>query len=328
MMTLAGWLLAFVLALLSVMFIVRSRAGALFHDVPNERSLHETPVPRIGGAGLLLAAALAFIALGDGSLMAPFVIALFLGAIFFLDDARGLPVGVRFLAQGVAGVGALLFVPIQPLIVVPLALLTIMWMSNLFNFMDGSDGLAGGMALFGFGSYALLAATSGSADLALLSAALSGAAAGFLVWNFHRAKIFMGDCGSIPLGLLAAVLGVAGWQQGTWPFWVPPLIFSPFIADASVTLLKRFLRGERLSQAHRTHYYQRYLQMGAGHRRTALAGYALMIGAGASAYFGASLGAFGAIALVAVWIGLYAALMRVVDQRWRVFTAERPQTAA
>ncbi len=157
------------------------------------------------------------------------------------------------------------------------ALLAIIWMINLYNFMDGSDGLAGGMSIAGFGTYAVAAYGGGLMELSVLAAALAGAAAGFLIWNFHKARIFMGDSGSVPLGFLAAALGLLGWQEGVWPMWFPVLVFSPFIADASVTLVKRYLRGERLSQAHRSHYYQRVLRMGLGHRGTALAAYVLML---------------------------------------------------
>ncbi len=155
-------------------------------------------------------------------------------------------------------------------------MLAVAWMTNLYNFMDGSDGLAGGMTLIGFSGYAIAAAIG--ADVAFATACFCVAAASvpFLFCNFHPAKIFLGDSGSIPLGFLAAALGAEGWQRNLWPLWFPLLVFSPFIVDATVTLLRRFLKRERIWQAHREHYYQRLVQLGFGHRGTALAEYALM----------------------------------------------------
>jgi UDP-N-acetylmuramyl pentapeptide phosphotransferase/UDP-N-acetylglucosamine-1-phosphate transferase len=153
------------------------------------------------------------------------------------------------------------------------------WLINLYNFMDGADGLAGGMALFGFGAYAIAATLSShpAPALALAAVAVAGAAAGFLFFNLHPARIFLGDAGSIPLGFLAGALGYWGWRSGAWPLWFPAMCFSPFIGDASVTLLKRLLRGEKFWEAHREHYYQRMVQSGLGHAATARMWYLLML---------------------------------------------------
>src|SRR5262249_52795081 len=97
-----------------------------------------------------------------------------------------------------------------------------------------------------------------------------------LWFNFPPARVFMGDAGAIPMGYLAAVLGIAGWLRGDWQFWFGAIVFSPFIIDATVTLCKRGARGAKVWHAHREHYYQRLVQSGWGHRKTALAEYALM----------------------------------------------------
>src|SRR5690606_9265048 len=116
--------------------------------------------------------------------------------------------------------------------------LAIIWMTNLYNFMDGSDGLAGGMALIGFGYYGLAAYLSNNVDFAVINLSVAAAALGFLAHNFYPARIFLGDSGAIPLGYMAAVMGILGWLHELWSLWVPLLIFSPFITDASVTLIK------------------------------------------------------------------------------------------
>ncbi|HWP87522.1 MAG TPA: glycosyl transferase, partial [Burkholderiales bacterium] len=100
------------------------------------------------------------------------------------------------------------------------------------------------------------------------------------------ARVFMGDVGAIPLGCLAAVLDLIGWQRGAWPWWFGIVIFSPFIADASLTLAKRLLRGVKVWRAHREHYYQRLIQSGWSHRKTAYAQYTLTLGCAAIAFAG------------------------------------------
>jgi UDP-N-acetylmuramyl pentapeptide phosphotransferase/UDP-N-acetylglucosamine-1-phosphate transferase len=245
-------------------------------DMPNARSLHTRCVPRTGGVGLLAAAAVTWLLFGEDSYLPLLVAAAALAAVSFVDDIRGLPVGLRLAAHAAAALFVVLAHHGTPALLVPLAVLAIVWTTNLFNFMDGADGLAGGMAGLGFAGYAIAAHAAGDNGLAGLAAVLSGAAAGFLLWNFNPASIFLGDAGSIPLGFLAGWLGLAGWQSGSWPLWFPLLVFSPFIVDATVTLLKRLWRGERLPEAHREHYYQRLILAGWTHKRTALAAYALM----------------------------------------------------
>jgi UDP-N-acetylmuramyl pentapeptide phosphotransferase/UDP-N-acetylglucosamine-1-phosphate transferase len=133
------------------------------------------------------------------------------------------------------------------------------------------------MAVFGFGSYGVAAVCAGDFSLATITLSIAAAAAGFLIFNFPPARVFMGDAGAIPLGFLAAICGITGWQQGNWPLWFGPAVFSPFIVDATLTLLRRLARGAKVWEAHREHYYQRLVQSGLGHRRTLIAEFALMI---------------------------------------------------
>ena len=137
----------------------------------------------------------------------------------------------------------------------------------------------------------------------------------------------MGDAGSIPLGFLAAAFGVWGWLQGYWPFWFPVLVFSPFVIDASATLLKRARRGEKLTEAHRDHYYQRLIRMGWGHRNTAVAEYMLMLAAGGSALWGIGLDAQEQGNMLAWWGAVYLGLATWVDRRWRQHEAMKKSAA-
>lgn len=315
---------AFIACLLALFVLLSEALRSRVLDQPNARSLHARPVPRTGGVAILAGLALSAIWLPDESL--PLLwIALALGAASFADDLTGLHPGLRLLMHLAAGACALWQLGLaEPGALSLVLLLAVGWMTNLYNFMDGSDGLAGGMAVAGFGAYAAGAHAAGLSGLAELSLALAAANAAFLLFNFHPARVFMGDAGSIPLGFLAGALGVAGWHAGAWPLWFPALAFAPFVADASLTLAKRLLRGEKVWQAHREHYYQRLVRMGLGHRRTALAEYALM-----AACAGAALGARNAPAAVqtgtvAAAVLVLAALAIWIDRRW----SAHPQAGA
>jgi UDP-GlcNAc:undecaprenyl-phosphate/decaprenyl-phosphate GlcNAc-1-phosphate transferase len=285
-------------------------------DNPNERSLHDTPVPRTGGLAVMLAVLVAGFALG-----APWVTlacALGLAIVSFVDDRNGLPASVRFLAQGIAAVLWLAWaLPHSPLWLLVALFLSIVWVTNLYNFMDGMDGLAGGMAAFGFGAYAVAWWADGLPQPALFSASIAAAALAFLRFNFHPARMFMGDVGSVPLGFLAAVIGIEGWRDGVWPIWFPVAVFSPFIFDATVTLLRRATRGERVWEAHRSHYYQRLVQLGWGHRNTALAEYVLMAACALVALAAHRAPLSVQVAVCGAGALGYAALALVVDGAWR-----------
>lgn len=313
-------LISVLVTMLLTTILLYSKAGKNIQDIPNERSLHETPVPRIGGVGLM-AGILSGWALLVKSLAWWVVLpALLLFVVSIIDDMRGLPVRKRFLAH-VAAAAIMVFgsgLAGQSLLLACAVLFAAVWMVNLYNFMDGADGLAGGMAFFGFTAYGVASLMHGAETQAMLNFSIGAAALGFLYNNFHPAKVFMGDAGSIPLGFLAAAMGVWGWQQGSWPAWFPVLVFSPFIVDATVTLLKRGVRGAKITEAHREHYYQHLVRMGWGHRNVALSEYALMFAVGVSAIWGVRQGVV-PWALFVIWGGIYAVLMLAVDYGWRVY---------
>jgi len=314
-------LTAFAAALFTIGWLARGRLSSLILDHPNDRSLHESPVPRTGGlglhAGVLLAAGIAAPGLSAALWIAFGVLLL----VSFLDDARGVPASWRLVAH--VAVSALFAAAVLPPdhgpFVIAVATLAIAWMVNLYNFMDGADGLAGGMALIGFSCYGVAAWLAGSTAFALLNFSIAAAAAGFLFFNFHPARIFMGDAGAVPLGFLAAALGLIGWIQRDWTWWFPLLVFSPFIVDATVTLALRLARRDKVWQAHRNHYYQRLVRMGWGHRQTALAEYGLMLACGAAALAALAMTAMAQIVILATAAIVYVALIALIEQRWRQF---------
>ncbi|KAA5606569.1 glycosyltransferase family 4 protein [Roseospira marina] len=258
------------------------RARALL-DHPNERSSHAVPTPRGGGLGVLAAALplLAWDALmrpegaADGGVpWAMLAAGTALAALSWRDDLRPLPAGPRLAGHllACAGVWLLLDLPgpvFQGLVPGPLdsvaAVLLWGWFVNLYNFMDGIDGITGvETGTVGVG----LALVTVAGGLALPIAApliLAGAAAGFLVWNWHPARIFLGDVGSVTLGYLLGGLLLMLAAQGAW---APALILPLYhLADASLTLLGRLARGHAPFRAHREHAYQVAVQAGLSHAR-------------------------------------------------------------
>ena len=303
--------------------------GSLFYilDHPGKRSLHARPTPRTGGMAMLAALSVAW---GVGLLAAvpllanPFALGGFvlISAVSLLDDVQGLHQLTRMVVHLAAAALLLLggftvfelelpsaaVLPLGPL-GPPLTMLAVVWLCNLYNFMDGMDGLAGGMGLIGFAALAWLGWRVGHEAFAMTALLLASANLGFLAFNFPPARIFMGDAGAVPMGFAAATLALWGARDGLFAWWMPLLIFSPFVVDATVTLCRRALRHERVWQAHRSHFYQRVVLLGWSHRRTVLVEYVLMLGTGGTAIVLSSepSGAAG-VAALAVWALIYLVL--------------------
>ena len=334
-MMIVALLLTFATTFVLTRYLVEARSRVRILDYPNPRSLHQQPTPRTGGLAVLAGGLIGSVLTGlvvapvAGSTLALLLPGLVpLATLSFLDDRHGVPVKWRVVAHGWAAVSLLiagfapdslelpgLAGPIPAWTALLLTFLFIVWMINLYNFMDGMDGFAGGMALIGFSTLAWL----GQADTGFAAFCLSVAAAsaGFLVHNFPPAKIFLGDVGSTTLGFLAAACSLWGSTTGLFPFWIALLIFSPFIVDATMTLLRRLQRGERVWEAHRTHYYQRLVLLGWGHRRTVLVEYALMAACAGSALLAVRLPPAGQLMLALGWIVIYGLLL------WGVGRLER-----
>jgi len=246
-------------------------------DRPNERSSHVVPTPRGGGIAVLATALPAWAAATAFGWAPPASWAAIgaaggLALLSFADDLRGLPALVRLVGQAASVALALAWLPHggavfqgllpQPLDYAATAVLWV-WLVNLHNFMDGIDGISASGTVCVAGGLALVALLAGEAAPILPAALLAAASAGFLVWNWPPARIFLGDVGSVPSGFLLGwlLLGAAGAG-----LWAPALILTLYeLADATATLLRRVLRGARPWEAHREHYYQRAVQRGLGH---------------------------------------------------------------
>lgn len=270
-------------AILSVVLVrgaiaLAMRRGTL--DVPNARSSHTVPTPRGGGVGLLAAFAIGgVLMLGvpratevariTGAVPAA-VAVLLVALVGWWDDHGGIPVRLRLAAHIVAGG---LVVPLATVggpawglaawILMAWWALWVVSSINVVNFIDGIDGLIGLQAVV-FGLH-LLSAGHPSGAASVFGALLAGASAGFLLWNWSPARIFLGDVGSGALGVLAVVGGALLVREGRYGFVTAFLPLAPIFLDASVTLVARARRGERLSEAHRAHLYQRLANGGMGH---------------------------------------------------------------
>jgi Fuc2NAc and GlcNAc transferase len=305
-------------------------------DTPNERSSHSVPTPRGGGAALVTVATIGLaIAIRTG-MVGPRLSATLIGGMGFLaligwrDDAVGLSARVRLLAQVavaawatwmLGGLPALRAGPFTITLGVAgyaLGLLGIVWSINLFNFMDGIDGIAGSQAVLIFAIGAALLFFVGNAALGTAAAILAAASGGFLPWNWPPAKIFMGDVGSGALGYAVATLAVASENAGAVPLVAFGLLGGVFIVDATVTLARRMARGENPSVAHRSHAYQRLSRRWGSHRPVTMAAAALTLFLGALAYAVVTKPSLQIPGLVAGW-GLLVGLLVAVERREPMF---------
>lgn len=246
----------------------------------NERSSHTTPTPHGGGIAIAITW---FIGLSylfytndiESSLYYALMVGAVLAVVSYLDDLYELSPKVRLITQSSVAVGGIialgglnsldfgLFSIDNQAITNLVAFVAVIWFINLYNFLDGIDGYAGSEAVFlGLAGFMLF---GGAHFLVLVVSVL-----GFLIWNWHRAKIFMGDVGSTLLGYTVAIFTIYYANQDALNLWIWLILFGLFWFDATLTLFRRYKNGEKLSQAHKKHAYQRLNQSGWAHDRVVL----------------------------------------------------------
>jgi Fuc2NAc and GlcNAc transferase len=271
--------------------VVRKRAlrhGLL--DVPNERSSHSLPTPRGGGIAIVFASAVALAVLGAlGAVDASLIVAILgggvaVGIVGFIDDRRGMSAAVRLSVHVAASLFAVIMFGGLPAIqfgetVVHfgwggyvLGTLAVAWVINLFNFMDGIDGIAAAEAVFIAGAGALLYGISAAAAPAANAAiVIAMTCLGFLIWNWPPARIFLGDVGSGYLGYVIAVLAIANARDNPTALLSWLILGGVFFCDATATLVRRLLRRDRVHEAHRSHAYQWLARRWRSHSRVTIA---------------------------------------------------------
>lgn len=267
---------------------IAQRRGML--DVPNARSSHTQATPRGGGLAIVLSSCAAFVVLSWLGDLRPATAAGLIGggamvaAVGWMDDRRAVPASIRLLVHVGAAIWALAWMRGFPPLRIgaslvhlgyagdALGVLAIAWTLNLFNFMDGIDGLAASEAIFvAWGGAGLSFLRAGANEAASAALVFGGSCLGFLFWNWAPARIFLGDVGSGYLGYVIAVLALTAGKSDQAALWVWLMLGGAFFVDATVTLLRRLARRERVFEAHRSHGYQWLARRWDSHRRATIA---------------------------------------------------------
>lgn len=283
-------LICFVVTVLVALMVKGHRGPFVALDVPNERSLHSIPKPRLGGVAILAGTVAGWLWFISDNLFVPEFMFIARGAflvaiVSLADDYLTFSQIGRLVVHVIAAIqvlqGTVYGYYEGPMLV--FLFVSVIWMINLYNFMDGMDGFSGGMTMFGFAFIAIAAHYAQAYELAGLVWCVVIASFGFLLFNFPPASMFMGDVGAATLGYLAAAFSLWGIKAEVFPLWFPLLVFSPFVVDATLTIVRRAMRKEQVWVPHRRHFYQRVVQSGWTHKRTVIHEYILMFLCGLSA---------------------------------------------
>jgi UDP-N-acetylmuramyl pentapeptide phosphotransferase/UDP-N-acetylglucosamine-1-phosphate transferase len=266
-------IVSYALTFLVMKFSVRKK----ILDIPNERSSHSIPTPRGGGLAIVISwysgiSILFMMGLVDRNLYFALLSGIILAIISLVDDLFDLKPSIRLIGQIVTVIIAFILLGgikpvyvfnnniIPAIILYPVAIVGMVWFINLYNFLDGIDGYASieAIAL----AIGLFVFTGQPVSLILLASVL-----GFIIWNWPKARIFMGDVGSTQLGFIVVVLGIYFHNENQFPIICWLIFTAPFWFDATLTLFRRWRNHEKLSQAHRKHIYQRLVQSGYSHQK-------------------------------------------------------------
>lgn len=255
--------------------VLAEKSGVI--ALPGDRQSHQRATPTGGGLGLIFSIVVTTLCL-ELIVSLPYFWwqkvlpgVLLLTIVGWRDDKLSVSPLLRLLIQlavsvWLIGFGVLEF-PLKDMVFWTGAIVAMIWLMNVYNFMDGSDGMAGFQGVFAGVTMAVLFQLDGEYSMALIALVVAAACVGFLPLNFPFAKVFMGDASSVPLGFIFAALAVYGIQSGSFGLTLSILIMSVFLVDATLTLLSRVFQGERWYTAHARHVYQRLIAQGWSHRR-------------------------------------------------------------
>ena len=323
-------------------------------DAPGGRKVHDQPVPRLGGAAVVAAFLATLLALffydnavtrlfqdiapRVGRILLPALAVAVLGVV---DDLRGVRARTKFLVQVAAAASlyalgfriATVNLPWGAHLDLGLAgglLLTVFWIvavTNAFNFIDGMDGLAAGIALFTALSVLVMSAVTGAKEVLVLAVPLAGALAGFLPFNWHPARVFLGDGGSYFLGFVLGALAIMSSTKASTlvSVAVPIALLGIPLLDTSLAVARRFLRGQPLFDADGDHIHHRLLRAGHRHRAAVLMLYGLTVALAGLAMLGMLAGPHRLALVIPLGIGLLAALVvrrlgyEEFDELWDMF---------
>ena len=293
-----AWVVGLISGLISALLLrslLTAGSSLLARDDPNQRSLHREQTPRGGGLAIFIAVTAVTIVGGwsleaESWLIGVVLCVLGFALVGFVDDHRSLPVGIRMVlgfslaaALGIAGIATehwilfdQLFLLPKLFVLVPITLL-LFWITNLFNFMDGSDGLIGIQVILVSLVLGLWFGLMGAPELAFVNFSVCGAVGGFLIFNWAPARVFLGDVGSLGLGAWVGAMGIVGANRYGLPLEAFFILIGYPLFDTSLTLVRRLVAGENILRAHREHLYQRLILSGFSHRSVALISGALTL---------------------------------------------------
>lgn len=262
-------LLAFISCYFFILIALKFNIFSTISDIPNHRSLHSIPTPRSGGIFIMMSIFPAWAILNIDEFSPIIYSALIIFIISLIDDVSNISPIYRIIMQTISG-ACFIYLTNFDYMTIQLILLVIIivYSSNMFNFMDGADGLASGYAFIGFGFYGVNSIINGNTYFGLFNFSISLACLAFLFFNYQPAKIFMGDSGSVTLGFLASVIGIYGWNISVWEYYYPFLVFSFFLLDSTYTLILRLANRKNIFTAHKEHIYQKAIACGFSHKKT------------------------------------------------------------
>lgn len=322
-----GVLIALMTALLATPLAIRVAKKLNVVDLPGERKVHQTAIPRMGGVAIYGAFVLGALSLGIytrqvASLLIGGSMVMLLG---WIDDVRGISPKIKLLGQVLASLVLIkggfyvefITNPFEGGGLIPLGIftipITILWLtgiSNAVNLIDGLDGLSAGVSAIAALTMTIVCFVQGQADTAALAAVLAAAAFGFLRYNFHPARTFMGDCGSLFLGFVLGALAIMGLSKGATviSIFIPLIIMGIPIFDTAFAIIRRVFLHKPIFEADKGHLHHSLLSLGLSHRQTVLTIYAVSAVMGLAAVLLALLtSAQAAVLLLILIIGTFAA---------------------
>ncbi|WP_279326140.1 MraY family glycosyltransferase [Bacillus sp. FJAT-47783] len=295
------FILTFLISTISVPFVIKLAKSIGAVDKPNNRKVHNKPIPRIGGLAIYMAFCVGFVFI---SMFASLNYSILLAATVivitgFIDDKFQVKPWQKLFGQIIAATIVLSegiaieyitvpfldeSIPVNVWVALIVSLFWIVGVTNAVNLIDGLDGLASGVSIIAAISIFVMALIIGDTNVAYLSLALIGASLGFLIFNFHPAKIFMGDTGSLLLGFLLSVLSIIGFKQVTFiTFIIPMVILAVPLTDTTIAIIRRKLQNKRIMDPDKNHLHHRLLDVGFSHKQAVLFIYLISILFGASA---------------------------------------------
>jgi UDP-GlcNAc:undecaprenyl-phosphate/decaprenyl-phosphate GlcNAc-1-phosphate transferase len=336
-------ILAFLTSLITVLiitpFVIKLAVKIGATDKPNQRKVHEKLMPRLGGLAIFIGVAAGYFVSGlyNEKMTAITVGGVLITVLGILDDKYELSAKVKLAGQMIVAIlivstGLTIDFISIPFVVekfqlgwfaFPITILWIVGITNAINLIDGLDGLAAGISSIGIATVAIMAGLAGKELILLLSIIILGSTIGFLFYNFHPAKIFMGDTGALFLGYSISILSLLGLYKSVtlFSFIIPIIILGVPIFDTTFAIVRRIINKKPISAPDKSHLHHRVLAMGFSHRNTVLAIYALGILFSISAIMLSSVTLWGALLIL---IGLFLVTHFIVETVGLVNNEFRP----